>query len=84
MRRVASESRLPGQAALRRCQDCDELLPARDDGDRCERCSERPVLSETARSVGAIRQRERAIIADIERQIENIDSLLRRINRRIK
>jgi UDP-N-acetylmuramoylalanine-D-glutamate ligase len=67
--------------ALRRCQ-CGALL-APSDIDQCQICIESPSLSGRARAVGEMRRREVAIITEIERQIKNVEGLMRRINVKI-
>jgi hypothetical protein len=65
----------------RHCPGCGELLPA-DGNMRCIHCL--PALSRQARLVGEARRREMEEIAKAERQVENLEILIRRINRRLK
>ena len=79
MKRVRSESRLPGMASNRRCQ-CGTLLTG--DGEQCIDC--RPTLSAIAREVGNLKRLREEEVKNAQRQIESLDNLLRKINRRIK
>jgi hypothetical protein len=58
------------------------MLLELDGADRCIAC--RPQLSQQARDVGEARRREREEIARADRQLENLEILIRRINRRAK
>jgi hypothetical protein len=81
MKRIASESRQSGMRGSHHCFVCGMLLES-DGIDRCLEC--RPVLSRQARDVGEARRREREEIAHADRQLENLEILIRRINRRAK
>jgi hypothetical protein len=65
----------------RHCPDCGELLPP-DGHERCIWC--RPILSSQAQAVGAEKRREREQIENADRQIEHLEALIRKINRRLK
>ena len=62
MKRITSESKLPGMKAARDWETPDNL-------------------SEQARVVGAVRRKTREEIAKVESQIENLEGLLRTIER---
>ena len=81
MRRLQSESKLPGMQATRHCPGCGARMPA-DGNVRCIHCL--PALSREAREVGEARRHEREEIAKAERQIENLTILIKRMKRRLK
>lgn len=80
MKRVSSETRLPGMASARRCSECGLALAA-DSGERCEDC--RPRLSAQAQAVGAQRRQENEEIERAERMIEGIDRMIRKMARQL-
>ena len=80
-RRVASESKQPGMRAIRRCGGCGALLAL--DEDRCPDCSP-PELSARARAAGELRRRENAEVAQAGRRLKGLESLIRRLHRRLK
>jgi predicted amidophosphoribosyltransferase len=65
----------------RRCSACGAPLSV-DGNERCTQC--RPALSRQAQLVGVARRRERQAIEQVERDIGNLEMLLRRINRNLK
>jgi hypothetical protein len=79
MKRVSSESRLPGMTSNRRCQ-CGTLLTG--DGEQCIDC--RPTLSARAREIGDLKRLREEEVRNAQRQIESLDNLLRKLKRRIK
>jgi hypothetical protein len=79
-RRLNSEGKQPGMQANRHCADCGALLPP-DGHERCIEC--RPALSHQARAVGAVRRQEREQIEKAERQITSLQSLIRKMYRRL-
>jgi hypothetical protein len=80
MRRLKSETRQPGMSSMRRCCIC--AGPLLTDGDvRCIDC--RPALSDEARLVGNTRRRELEELTNVERQLENAETLLRKLYRRL-
>jgi predicted amidophosphoribosyltransferase len=81
MKRLLSETKIPGMQSNRCCSGCGALLQEWDDG-RCSEC--RPRLSDEARAVGVARRREREEIEQAERQIVSLDHLIRRLYRRLK
>ena len=81
MRRISSEGREPGMQGGRHCPDCGDLLPP-DGAERCVTC--RPVLSQRAQDIGAERRREREVIEETERQINSLETMIRRTNRRLR
>jgi hypothetical protein len=81
MKRIQSEAREPGMQPARHCPDCGDLLPP-DGHERCITCG--PVLSQLARDVGAERRREREEIEATERQINSLEIMIRRTNRRLR
>jgi len=78
--RLESESRLPGMHGNRQCLACGERLEIHE-FERCTTC--RPALSAQARATGETRRREREEIEQAERQIGNLQGLLRKLNRRL-
>jgi len=80
IRRLDSESKQPGMASTRRCISCGEPLPA-DGSERCSACL--PTLSEEARAIGEARRRELEEFANLERQLDNVSNLIRKIQRRL-
>lgn len=80
MRRVQSESRQPGMHGGRHCLECGETLEVHE-FERCTTC--RPGLSERARAAGEVRKRELQEIAEAERQIENLQGLIKKLHRRV-
>lgn len=79
MKRIGSEARQAGMASNRRCCDCGALL-TNDDGERCSNCC--PRLNEQAQAAGARRRAELEDIGQTERMIENLQMLIRRIDRK--
>lgn len=80
MRRLDSESRLPGMRSQRRCIECNEPLEFFE-FDRCSFCL--PALSEHARAVGAARRHEREQVERAKRNIKNVEGLMRKLMRRL-
>jgi len=81
VRRLESESKLPGMQCTRRCSNCGAPLPI-DGNERCDDCQ--PILSDEARAVGEARRREREQIEEVERQFENVSRLINKIYRSLK
>lgn len=77
---LRSESKLPGMHSNRHCLKCAELL-AIDDGELCSEC--RPHLSEAARAASELRRAELEAIAKLESAIDNLDMLVRKVNRKL-
>lgn len=78
MKRIASESRQAGAESKRLCCDCNMPLAVNDDcGDRCIYCY--PRLSEQAQIIGA----ERRQLKIGEREVKELETLIRRLGRRL-
>ena len=78
-KRVTSEVRRPGMTGARRCCECGAELIA-NNIERCIDC--RPCLSMAAQEAGARRRAELEDIAQTERAIEGLETLIRRVNRK--
>lgn len=81
MRRVQSESKLPGMVSHRRCGKCGAPLLI-SDSEHCIHCM--PRLSNKARAVGEARRLAREELERVNREIENVKGLMTQICRRLK
>jgi uncharacterized Zn finger protein (UPF0148 family) len=65
----------------RHCADCGTPLPP-DGHELCIEC--RPTLSRKARAAGEVQRHQRQEIEKAERQIENVEILIKKMRRRLK
>jgi hypothetical protein len=66
--------------ASRHCPECGALLEP-DGHERCIAC--RPALSVEVRAVGEARRHHREEIEKAERQIESLENMIKKMNRRV-
>jgi hypothetical protein len=75
------ESFTQGMTSRRRCCDCGGLLTS-DDGERCAAC--RPQLSVRAEIIGKERQRQQDELRELELATMEIETLVRRLDRKVR
>ena len=81
MQRVRSETRRAGMVSDRHCHECGELLLS-DVFDLCTDC--RPRLSANAQQAGAIRRIEREEFEALERAVNDVEALVRKLKRKMQ